>query len=299
MKNIEVVSAGNPDYKNTRVYFTWFLVNWCNYSCSYCCADGAMVESYDKDTSNAKYKLTIVRLKQVKTDFEIYMFGGEPTLHPHFNEILKELSEIPHCKAIEIDTNLSRSLSFFENLYKSDKVSISASYHPEYFSQAYVDKCIALKDNSFDAHINLTDNPDDWPEVLSLVETLKANGVKYGFNLLYSAKGREINYDEKFYETWKPHFDGVDDGEYLLNFSDGSSESLPAIDIYGRGLDNFNGYNCVALMYNIDIDGNISNICTGEKLPLIVNPEDTHKFSKCPLTSCNCEVMFNFYKEIR
>ena len=50
-------------------------------------------------------------------------------------------------------------------------------------------------------------------------------------------------------------------------------------------------------MYNIDIDGEIRNMCDGSTPPLVIRKEDAGKMIKCPLSSCNCDVMFNFYKE--
>jgi MoaA/NifB/PqqE/SkfB family radical SAM enzyme len=256
-----------------------------------------MVDDFDKNTSNAKYKLTLARFKLIDTPFIVYMLGGEPTLHPHINEIIKVLDNIPNCIGVEFNTNLSRSLKFLNSIYTSDKMSIRASYHPEYYDQRFLDKAIALKDKDFSVHINITDDPDDWPLAISLVESLKAEGVSYYFNRLYSTDNREINYDATYYDLWEPYFKEVNTYLHDITFKGEAPQKITALDLYRYNLDNYKGFLCHALMYNIDIDGHINNICTGESLPLVVKKEDTHRLRACPLTSCNCDIMFDFYKE--
>lgn len=290
----EVVRAGTKD---SPIIFSWFLVNWCNYKCSYCCAEEAMVDDFDKDTSNANYKLTLARFRLIDTPFVVYMLGGEPTLHPHINEIINALDDIPNCVGVEFNTNLSRSLTFLNDISTSDKVSIYASYHPEYYDKRFLHKSISLKDKNFMVHINVTDDPKDWPTIISLVENLKSEGVQYSFNRLYSTDKREINYDNAYYELWEPYFKEVNTQLHDITFKEEPPRKISALDMYRYKLDNYKGFLCQALMYNIDIEGNINNICTGTSLPLVVRKEDVYQMKRCPLTSCNCDVMFEFYKK--
>ena len=144
---IQVVNAGIKGYDH--LHFGWFMVDWCNYNCSYCSTAELMRETYSKIDSNGKHKLVIERLKRMEGAFNIDLYGGEPTLHPDFDEILSALVKIDNCKAVEIKTNLSRSLAFYQRIQPHDKVKVSASYHPEYHSQAFIDKCIALASDDF------------------------------------------------------------------------------------------------------------------------------------------------------
>ena len=292
--SIEVTNAGIPGY--SRMHFGWFMVDWCNYDCSYCCTGGAQSEVFSKAKSPARYKLVLARLEKLDAEFEMDLYGGEPTLHPEFNYILERLSAMPNCKLIEIKTNLSRSLNFFNQVYEHPKIRIGASYHAEYYDQTFVDKCIALKDRDFYCHINLSDNPDDWPEILDMIRQFNEHGVGYDFNTLYSIPGREIKYTPEFYQTFEKYLGSIADKEtYRYKFSDGTEEHLPAFIAYKRGLANFNGYKCKALAYEIKVTGEITNLCTGAVMPLHLKaPEHT---ITCPIYRCESDMMLNFYKE--
>lgn len=290
-----VVNAGIPGYN--RLHFGWFLVDWCNYDCSYCCTGGAQSEVFSKAKSPSKYNLVLTRLSKVETEFEMDLYGGEPTLHPEFNYILKTLSDMEQCKLIEIKTNLSRSINFFKGVYENPKIRISASYHAEYYDQTFLDKCIALKDRDFYCHINLSDNPKDWPQILEMITEFDKHGVGYDFNLLYSIPGRKINYTQAFFDTFEPYLGKiVDKATYRFGFSDGTEQHLLAFDAYKTGLSNFKGFRCKAQAYEIKVNGDIVNLCTGSTLPLTITKESTEAIVTCPLTRCESDMMLNFYK---
>lgn len=294
MKNLEVINAGNPNYD--RLHFYWFLVDWCNYKCSYCCTSDEMREVFSKEESSSKYKLALQRLKKVEVPYNVDLYGGEPTLHKDIHLILNELSSFENCKQIEIRTNLSRSLEFIQDLFVHDKVIVEASYHPEYDSQTFVDKCIALKDNNFYCLISLSDNQLHWKSTLDLIQIFKETNVKYQFNFLYSTTGKTIEYSNEFYNTFVPLL--PESPRYNFNFKDGSSKKLTAFDIRNLQLGNFKGSRCNALMYNIDINGEIKNSCNGQPLPLIIRKEILDKYITCPINFCRCDDMLNFYKTV-
>lgn len=291
-----IKTAGIESYD--RVHFEWFLVNWCNFKCSYCNAAEMMVDTYSKQNSPSKYKLVLHRLGQLDTDFEMDLFGGEPTLHPEFLHIIQELSEMPSCKLIEIKTNLSKPLHFLQQVFKSNKVRLAASYHAEYYNQSFLDKCIALKDNDFYCHINLSDNPKDWPQILDLITKFDENGVRYDLNILLSTPGYTTSYTPEFYKLFESRVANIADKEtYRLEFSDGKVEKYPAFRIYQNGLANFKGYNCKALLYEITAEGDILNSCTRVKMPIVLKKEHFRNTVVCPRHICHADMMLNFYKE--
>ena len=294
MMNLEIVNAGQVNYE--QLHFGWFLVDWCNYKCTYCSVANRLRESYSKEESHSKYKLVLERLDRIDNSFDMDIYGGEPTLHPNFNEILERLSNNKFCRTIEVKTNLSRSVDFYRNMFAHDKISISASYHFEYHSQSFIDKCIALKENNFSCHISMPDRQEHWDTALALIDTFEQHSVRYDCNILFSTAAYQTNYTSEFYQIFKHAL--KDTGpHYPYQFINGTSSDLSVYQIKQQGLDNFNNYKCTALMYEINTEGEIKNMCTGKVLPLLFKKEDTHKTVKCPLTSCSCDVMFNFYKE--
>lgn len=294
--NTGIISAGIPGYN--RLHFGWFLVDWCNYNCSYCCTGGAQSEQFSKAKSPSKYNLVLQRLDKIETEFDIDLYGGEPTLHPEFYYILDRLESNPHCRLIEIKTNLSRSLPFLRRVFDRTKVRLSASYHAEYYDQTFVDKCIALKDYEFYCHINLSDKPQDWPQILEMVDIFNENGVRYDYNLLYSIPGYEVNYTPEFFQVFEKHLPKLADQEtYRYRFADGTEQYYQAFEAYKNGLANFKGYRCQSFAFEIKTDGEIKNLCTGQAMPLIMTKKSTHANVICPLTRCESDMMLHFYKE--
>jgi len=299
MTNTDLVKQG--DSYNRKLYFCWFLVDWCNYACSYCCTMNAQHNKFNKNPNPSLHKLVLARLKKIQDPFLLMLVGGEPTLHPHIDEIISSLAEIPMCEA-EVHTNLSRGLKFYENLFDNhSNLHIKASYHPEYHNQEFIDKSIALKDKNYAVHINLSDNPDDWPKTREMINALKQGGVKVYYQKLYSANEREINYSQEFYDNFgKEYADmaGNDNWNHKFYYSDGSVQTLTPLEVYEKELNKFKGWSCRTQMFNIDIEGNFLNYCTLDKLPMVFDTDDLYKNVICPVEQgCDCDQMFNFPKE--
>lgn len=296
MTNTVVKSAGSKDYN--ILHFNWFLVDWCNYNCSYCCTAETMRETFSKQDSSSKYKLALEILKRVDPEFEVDLFGGEPTLHSNIEYILNELSGIPNCRRIEIKTNLSRPLLFLKELAEVDKVEICAAYHPEHHNRAFIDKCIALKDTNFYCFICLTDQEEYWENTLQLIQELDEHGVRYQFNILYSTSSRTIAYSDKFFKVFGPYL--KNEGPlYDIEFDGEEPSKVTAYDLHLQGLNSYTGYKCRAQMYTIDINGQIRNSCSSKDAPILFKKDIVNRTIVCPVKMCNCDYMFSFYKERR
>jgi organic radical activating enzyme len=291
--NLEIINTGYKDYDH--LHFSWFLVDWCNYACTYCSVAERMRETYSKEESHSQYKLVLERLSRIDSMFDMDIYGGEPTLHPNINEILENLVNNPFCRNIEIKTNLSRSVIFYNSLFEHPKISISASYHFDHHNQQFIDKCIELKEHNFSCHISMPDQLKHWQQVLDMIQVFEEHGVKYDANLLFSTPSYTVNYTDEFYKKFS-HALKPTGPKYRYQLKN-SVEEFSVYEIKQQKLDNFKNYKCKALMYEINIDGTIENMCTGEVLPLMLKRENTHNVVKCPLSACSCDVMFNFYKE--
>lgn len=293
---MKIVTSGIHGY--SVLHFEWYLVNWCNYKCSYCNAIEKNVEHFSKQTSPSKYKLVLQRLRMLKMPFEVDLYGGEPTLHPHFLEILEELGNMPNCKLVEIKTNLSRPLHFLKQSFKNPKIKLAASYHAEYFTEDFITKCIALKDFNFYCHVNLSDNPNDWQQIIAMLEQFDSENVKYDLNVLLSTKDYTIKYDQKFFNLFKDKISNISDKQkYFFKFENGHTTEMTAFEIYKNNMASFTGFKCQALLYDIDSDGTITNCCNGKPLPLLVKDNIFTDMNICEKTHCHADMMLNFYKE--
>lgn len=280
------------------IHFEWFLVDWCNFKCTYCNAADKMVERYSKDTSPSKHKLVLQRLSMIDTDFEVDLYGGEPTLHPNFIDILQQLSDMSKCTLIEIKTNLSKPMHFLQQTFVSDKIRLAASYHAQYYDQTFLDKCIAFKDKNFYCHINLSDSPKDWPQILDMIDQFDRHGVKYDLNILLSTPGNIITYNDEFYKIFEPRLKNIADKQtYRFQYSDGREVHVPIFNALKDDMVKFKGYRCKALLYEILSDGTIVNSCTRAPMPIRINKQNACVNVTCPREYCHADFMLNFYKE--
>lgn len=70
------------------------ITNYCNLKCSYCFADDVMLREQNKNMSLENYIKILKYLTEDNKEKKIGIIGGEPTLHPQFQEILIETN---HC----------------------------------------------------------------------------------------------------------------------------------------------------------------------------------------------------------
>jgi len=306
-----IVRAGNPEYKT--IHFSWYLTNWCNFSCNYCASAGKMTEKWQHEDSMSQYKFTLARLKKLDTDFELDMVGGEPTLHPKMADILLEVKSIPHCKAVLVATNLSRSLNYYKKLDRPELagVEIAASLHPDFVDDKFMDKALVLKDSQhikFSVTLIMSDESKHWPVTLERIKMLKENGVNYSLQILSDTSHWTSAYPKEFYELFQSELDwsfaDISQRASHINlthkyeFNDGTVEYLNDFQIYEKRFDRFKGFTCTPLFYEISVNGEIENICTGRKVgKLMPKAADFIQQEVCPLDCCKCENMFNFPKE--
>ena len=296
---MKVVKAGNTSYD--LFHFEWTLVNWCNFKCVYCSSKDFMVDKWAKNNSISNYKLTLSRLKNFNSDFHIELYGGEPSLHPNINEIIKGLTTIEHCKKIEIITNLSKPLKFWQELPK--ELKICASYHVDFTDDDFITKIENIKKTHYiRVTVNLVDDETQWNKILTLIEQLKLIDVEYNLHFLNNTSTWKSNYNSNFFKTFKPLERNLYEKKvielYKYQFEDGEKE-LQDLEIYENGLHRFNGYKCNPRFYSIQFDGSIKNMCTRKPMnKLLFDESDLNVTEICPNQQCACEVMFNFPKEL-
>jgi hypothetical protein len=252
-------------------------------------------------------------------DFHIELVGGEPTLHPDICNILTQLNDLDKCKEIDLVTNLAKPVKFYRqfDVPRYSKLRICASYHPEYDKTgAYIDKMIQLNKSKYIkafCNVNLYKDSALWPKITDTITALIDSNVPTTLNWLHSVEGHyEAEYTKEFYDTFLPFMSGdkaliitrnEDEGLHssFVRYRDipytthQGPQSLSESDIRRYKFDQFKGFNCTPLMWNIHVDGTITNACTNESLDVLATNIDRRV--KCPVAAgCHCEVMFNYYK---
>lgn len=131
----EVVCTG--DYTSERrdvLSVLWAITKGCNFRCSYC--------AYNKDLKSTQFSSKDELLRAARTierlgrpGYQITLYGGEPTLHPHFLDLLGHFAASSAPVALRTYTNGSRSAGFFERVIAAARdyyFGVIFSFHPDF-----------------------------------------------------------------------------------------------------------------------------------------------------------------------
>lgn len=131
------------------------LTSKCNYDCWYC------KDLHDNKFSNGIFNLDKIKnfINVLNRDIRFFIYGGEPTLHPNFNDLICGVLPILSSKSVlEIQTNLSLSESKLKKVCNEIyviKKNVNASikflvsyHHNECDLNNFIRKCSILYDLS-------------------------------------------------------------------------------------------------------------------------------------------------------
>lgn len=289
------------------IFFDWPLTNWCNYKCSYCPVIDIITNDFTVEDHTSMYKLTLAKLRKVETPFNICLTGGEPTLHPNILDILDELDNIPLCQDVSLFTNLSRPPKFYTKITPSNKIVVFASYHPEFATEKFLERCIELKNMgtvNFSVHVTLSDKKEHWDKTIDILEQLKLNNILFKPYLIAPTNFYTPIYDEEFNNLFLSYLENTGENSSGNNFfktipvvyDNGESESIREYEFELRALNKFKGYNCKPVSYSIRLDGTIENTCTKRVVPLSLTNKNLIVSEVCPNEICPSRRLINFYK---
>jgi|GEM_PF-4166512 len=114
----DMVSNGDfsPESRDV-ISVLWTLLRGCNYRCSYCSFSNKTRLS--DETFSSKEDLLGAADKLISLNrpgYQITLYGGEPTYHPHFLDLLDYLVESKAPISLRMFTNGSQSPRFFEKI---------------------------------------------------------------------------------------------------------------------------------------------------------------------------------------
>ena len=90
VKKLERLDRNMLDYK----HIIWYITGQCKFKCVYC----DVVDNNRPNTDLDNQKKIVDTLFKLKENFEIYLYGGEPTEYIHFHEILNYIKGIKTLK---------------------------------------------------------------------------------------------------------------------------------------------------------------------------------------------------------
>jgi len=115
-------------------YVSWEVTMECNYSCYYCTNLDKSIKPIPKEDIEP----FIISIKERFPTEEVFVFGGEPFVHPHIEYIIQTFNK--HKVDYVIQTNLSKKSVHVMNRI-TDPFKINISIHPTEAAMAQVVNC--------------------------------------------------------------------------------------------------------------------------------------------------------------
>ena len=191
------------------------ILNYCNLKCEYCFADD-MIQEESSAVTLEDFQKILEFTARVPGMNHIGIIGGEPTLHPQFDEILKEVNK--YCKECNTDATLfTNGIELEKHLpYIGDRIGILINYNnPANMPKSLAEKLDAtlehLNDLSwFDRKVNLGCNVHmnctDYSYMWNVVDKYNLDHIRCS---VVSPGGIYIPWREKkeeYYNIMKPIF---------------------------------------------------------------------------------------------
>lgn len=119
----EIVSNGDFSPQSRDVMsILWAITRGCNYNCSYCFYSSNTKLSDEKFSSKDELLGAAEKIIGLnRPGYQITLYGGEPTFHPNFLDLLTYLADSKSPISLRMFTNGSRSPRFFEKMFEISK----------------------------------------------------------------------------------------------------------------------------------------------------------------------------------
>ncbi len=130
---------------NLTILYRGSLIN-CNYGCEYCPFAKRSQTAAELATDKHELERFVNWIRdRPQQQFSIFFTPwGEALIHPHYQQALIKLTQMPHVNKAAIQTNLSCQLDWVEDCNK-DKLALWATFHPEWIKRYFfLTKCLEL-----------------------------------------------------------------------------------------------------------------------------------------------------------
>ena len=234
----------------------------CNYNCYYC------TDLHDNSnkliTNNIKNIVRLINIvkKTQRRNVTLYIYGGEPTLHPDLQKTINIVSEnMEGDDYIEVQSNLSKNIEWFKRFLSnvnSNRLKISASYHNIHCKSVmtFLKKCVYLKSENI---LN----------IVSVMYNSRKNVMK-DYELLKNVLGEQTCELAPLIQQIRPNAELDKEIDYFyLNIDDNGQHSFNKStkfkfkthtelksrnQIWRQRLNRFNGYMCSVVLDKLYID---------------------------------------------
>jgi MoaA/NifB/PqqE/SkfB family radical SAM enzyme len=291
-------TQGHLDQNVNHLNVHWDVVTICQLKCGYCYARNNYGKDWNKIASKDTIDKVIEALSRSTLPFNLGLLGGEPTIAPHYNYIIKKIRKLEKFNRVYVTTNGEKDLRTIE----TDGVAFLFSYHPadctseEQFVQNV--KYILEKGGKLKVNILLHPNKKFWAKAQKMARDIQALGVKIHPHYVHTKWDRRLyKYKEEAWEFFKEFEELPKDIEY-------NDELFNDYEVYKYGLTKFKGWSCWNNNYEVDVHGNVVKFCKPENTETSLLLRDLDYFKRigeiqpmiCPHQECNCDGLLKLKK---
>jgi sulfatase maturation enzyme AslB (radical SAM superfamily) len=247
---------------NNFLHLIYYIYGGCKFNCKYCFT----INNKKRDV-NLKDQYQIVdTFFKLTRPFDVYFYGGEPTEYKDLTTVIEYIlsKTSTQFRRMELQTNLSESYTYYNNLCEYDNLIISPSIHLTFLKGDNIDSLIKKLDliYSYDKLERIDFMLEKWnvDEHYKFYNILKDK--PYFDRVMCTFNYMEINKKDNYtgnYNTLDLYKDIVSEStyqeRYKLTYDDGTNEEVDISDLYTRNI-NFKGWNCDAGKYLMYVEYN-------------------------------------------
>lgn len=292
-------TQGHLNQDKDRLNVHWDIVTICQLKCGYCYARNTYGKDWGKIAGIGVIDKVFESLGRSTLPFNLGLLGGEPTLSPHYNYIIKNIQKLDKFNKVYVTTNGAKDLRELE----TDGVAFLFSYHPADCEddEMFFNNIQYIKNKGLQLKVNILLHPNrkHWEKSLKMAERVQESGVKIHPHFVYAHWDRKLmRYHKGFFEyfgIFRNLEKDIKYGEDLYN----------DFEVYSYGLTKFKGWNCWNNNYELDVNGNVVKFCKEENTETSNILRDLDYFKRigrtesmvCPHEECNCDGLLKLKKE--
>jgi hypothetical protein len=276
-----------------KIKIEWNLGKRCNLDCTYC--PEYIHDNHSPHTDIEKLKATVAVLNALEAPVRLSLTGGEPSVHPHIEELLTAINAAENITWVSMTTNATRLAKWYESQqHIVDQYVFSLHFEKDW------ERCInnivefeVLRTNRVLVHIMAHHkHMDDVRVIKRSFEMIK---IPYAVRRIRWTEGNHDLFDDMRYHP--------DDLEWIKNSTAtiwpnciiDDFEEMHANDIIKLHMNQFKGWTCNAglesLMINWDGEVHRATCRVGDSLGNIYNGTFQKPIDPivCTRNWCTCE----------
>lgn len=161
-----------------------YLHDDCNYSCNYCMVGSADFTKRESRAATPEGVEAIINFFNQRSNWHIFLSGGEPTVHPEFVRLARELSKKNY---LRIDTNNSMDgikLQQFIKEVDPERVDfIRCDLHPideeDGRLEEFIKRAKLLNENGFNVFVEFVATPERIQKIPYYFELFQSNHIPF------------------------------------------------------------------------------------------------------------------------